>query len=175
MKKRRSKIEDRRSTDWGKVAQWYDDLVGDEGSEFQREVIFPGVLRMLALRPGEKVLDLACGQGAFCRVLAEKGAKVTGVDAAVELIRLSRERSYASIEYVVGDARKLDFLPAGQFSAVTCNLAIQNIDKVPPVFESVAQVLTPGGRFAVVMMHPYFRGPKYTRCVGDEKEGGQFR
>src|SRR3954462_12493687 len=82
-----------RPTDWGHVAQWYDDLVGEEGSEFQREVIFPGVLRMLALRPGEKVLDIACGQGAFCRLLAEKGAKVTGVDAALELIRLARERS----------------------------------------------------------------------------------
>src|SRR6266699_7174161 len=113
MRRRRSKIEDRRSTDWGRVAQWYDDLVGEEGSEFQREVIFPGVLRMLALRPGEKVLDLACGQGAFCRLLAEKGAKPTGGDAAAELIRLARERSEASIEFLVGDARKRVFLLAG--------------------------------------------------------------
>ena len=149
--------------------------MGDEGSEFQREVIFPGVLRMLALKPGEKVLDLACGQGAFCRLLAEKGAKVTGVDAAVELIRLARERSDPSIEFLVGDARKLDFLPAGQFSAVTCILAIQNMDKVPPVFESVSRVLAPGGRFALVMMHPCFRGPKYTRWGWDEKESVQFR
>src|SRR6185503_4395239 len=93
MPKQKPKIEDRRSTDWGKVAQWYDDLVGDEGSEFQREIIFPGVLRMLGLKPDERVLDVACGQGAFCRLLAEKGAKVSGVDAAVELIRLARERS----------------------------------------------------------------------------------
>ena len=162
-------------TDWGRVAQWYDELVGEEGSEFQKEVIFPGVLRMLAPKPGEKVLDLACGQGAFCRLLTEKGAKVTGVDAAVELIRLARERSDPSIEYLVGDARKLDFLPAGQFSAVTCILAIQNIDKVPPVFESVAKVLAPGGRVVLVMMHPCFRGPKHTRWGWDEKEGVQFR
>ncbi len=149
--------------------------MGEEGSEFQREVIFPGVLRMLALRPGEKVLDLACGQGAFCRLLAEKGAKPTGVDAAVELIRLARERSGSSVEYFVGDARKLDFLPAAQFSAVTCILAIQNIDKVPPVFESAARVLAPGGRFALVMMHPCFRGPKFTRWGWDQKESVQFR
>src|SRR6266850_1094046 len=124
MKNRKSKIANRKSvpTDWGRVAEWYDDLVGEEGSEFQREIIFPGALRMLALRAGEKVLDLACGQGAFCRLLAEKGAKPTGVDAALELIRLARERSDPSIEYVVGDARKLDFLPAGQFSAVSCIL-----------------------------------------------------
>ncbi|HEV8292759.1 MAG TPA: hypothetical protein VGP94_12585, partial [Tepidisphaeraceae bacterium] len=72
MRNRKSKFANRKSppTDWGRVAEWYDDLVGEEGSEFQREVIFPGVLRMLALRPVEKVLDLACGQGAFCRLLA---------------------------------------------------------------------------------------------------------
>jgi ubiquinone/menaquinone biosynthesis C-methylase UbiE len=162
-------------TDWGRVAEWYDDLVGEEGSEFQREVIFPGVLRMLALRPAEKVLDLACGQGAFCRLLAEKGAKPTGVDAATELIRMARERSDPSIEYFVGDARKLNFLPADRFSAVSCILAIQNIDKVPPVFESVARVLAPAGRFVLVMMHPCFRGPKYTKWGWDEKEGVQFR
>src|SRR4051812_47758188 len=176
MRKRKPKIEDRRQTDWGKVAQWYDDLVGDEGSEFQREVIFPGVARLLApMPPGEKVLDLACGQGAFSRMLAAKGARVTGVDAAAELIRLARERSDPPIEYLIGDARKLDFLPAGQFSAVTCILAIQNIDKVPPVFEGVARVLAPGGKFIVVMMHPAFRGPKYTRWGWDETEGAQFR
>jgi ubiquinone/menaquinone biosynthesis C-methylase UbiE len=176
MKRRKSKIEDRRSTDWGKVAQWYDDLVGDEGSEFQREVIFPGVARMLGPKlPGETVLDLACGQGVFCRVLAAKGAKVTGVDAAAELIRFARERSDPSIEYLVGDARKLDFPPERRFSAVTCILAIQNIDKVPPVFDSVARVLAPGGKFVVVMMHPAFRGPRYTKWGWDETEGVQFR
>jgi ubiquinone/menaquinone biosynthesis C-methylase UbiE len=177
MRNRKSKFANRKSppTDWGRVAEWYDDLVGEEGSEFQREVIFPGVLRMLALRPVEKVLDLACGQGAFCRLLAEKGAKPTGVDAALELIRLARARSDPSIEYLVGDARKLDFLPAGEFSGVTCILAIQNIDKVAPVFESVARVLGPGGKFVLVMMHPCFRGPKYTKWGWDEKEGVQFR
>src|SRR6266550_8868185 len=126
MKNRKSKITNRKSvpTDWGRVAEWYDDLVGEEGSEFQREVIFPGVLRMLALKPAEKVLDLACGQGAFCRLLAEKGAKPTGVDAATELIKLARERSDAGIEYFVGDARNLNFLAENKFSAVSCILAI---------------------------------------------------
>jgi hypothetical protein len=59
-------------THWGPVAQWYDELVGDEGSEYQREVIWPGLLRMLDLKRGEgrklAVLDLAgaCGDGGGC-------------------------------------------------------------------------------------------------------------
>src|SRR5688572_8084274 len=67
-------------TDWGGVAEWYDRLVGDEGSEYHREVVHPGVLRLLDVRPGESVLDVACGQGVLCRLLHEKGAAVTGVD-----------------------------------------------------------------------------------------------
>jgi ubiquinone/menaquinone biosynthesis C-methylase UbiE len=174
---RKPKIDNRKSppTDWGKVANWYDDLVGEEGSEFQREIIFPGVLRMLALKAGEKVLDLACGQGAFCRLLHEKGGQVTGVDAATELIKIARERSEPAIQYIVGDARELSFLPEKNFTAASCILAIQNIDKIQPVFDSVARVLAPGGRFAVVMMHPCFRGPKFTRWGWDEKESVQFR
>jgi hypothetical protein len=46
---------------------------------------------------------------------------------------------------------------------------------VPPVFESVNRVLTPGGRLVLVMMHPCFRGPKFTKWGWDEKEGVQFR
>src|SRR5687768_8873399 len=149
MKNRKPPIANRKSppTDWGKVAQWYDDLVGEEGTEFQKEIIFPGVLRMLALKSDqkEKVLDIACGQGAFCRLLHEKGAEVSGVDAATELIKLARERSEAAIKYIVGDARDLSFLPERSFSAASCILAIQNIDKIQPVFDSVARILAPGG------------------------------
>src|SRR5688500_1622715 len=53
-------------TEWsGEVADWYDRLVGDEGSEYHRHVVHPGVLRLLALQPGETVVDVACGQGAL--------------------------------------------------------------------------------------------------------------
>jgi ubiquinone/menaquinone biosynthesis C-methylase UbiE len=162
-------------TDWGKVAEWYDDLVGDEGSEFQREIIFPGVLRLLKLQPGEKVLDVACGQGALCRLLAEKGAEVTGIDAAEPLVRLARERGPASIRYLVGDARQLSTLPEASFDAATCVLAIQNIDQLAPAFDGIGRLLKPMGRFVLVMMHPCFRGPKHTSWGWDAAQGVQFR
>lgn len=164
-----------RPTDWGKVAVWYDDLVGDQGSEYHREVIFPGVVRMLRLQSGEKVLDVACGQGAFCRLLAEKGASVSGMDAAAPLVNIARERGPASISYGVGDARKLDFLSENHFDAVVCILAIQNIDQLAPVFAGIARTLKPAGRFVMAMMHPAFRGPKFTSWGWDAAAGVQFR
>src|SRR5690348_234091 len=91
-------------TDWGEVADWYDQLVGESGSEYHREVVLPGVLRLLDPKPGQKVIDLACGQGVLCRILHTKGAEVTGIDAADGLIRAARERGPTDIRYQVADA-----------------------------------------------------------------------
>jgi ubiquinone/menaquinone biosynthesis C-methylase UbiE len=162
-------------TDWGKVADWYDDLVGETGSEYHREVVLPGVVRLLAPEAGERVLDVACGQGVLCRVLRERGAEVTGVDAAAELVRAARERGPADIAYHVADARELAFLPTDHFAAAGCVLAIQNIHPIQPVFTGVARALRQGGRFVIVMMHPAFRGPKETHWGWDEAQGIQFR
>src|SRR5438105_1566422 len=102
-------------TDWGEVADWYDQLVGEGGSEYHREVILPGVVRLLDVQAGQAALDIACGQGVLCRVLAARGAEVTGVDAAAELIRAARERGGERIAYRVGDARDLPFLADAHF------------------------------------------------------------
>lgn len=164
----------RTPTDWSQVADWYDNLVGEEGSEFHREVIFPGVLKLLALKAGEKVLDVACGQGVFCRVVRQQGGEPTGVDAAEPLIRIARQRDPGG-QYHVADAKALAFLPDTHFAAATCILAIQNIDSLPPVFQGISRTLRPGGRFVLVMMHPAFRNPKFTSWGWDQEDGVQFR
>jgi ubiquinone/menaquinone biosynthesis C-methylase UbiE len=178
------------------VAEWYDQLVGEEGSEFHRQVIFPGVLRLLALQPNEPILDVACGQGVFCRLLSQHGAKPTGIDASPELIKLARQRSSAPStqhstpstqhsapstqhlalpDYLVGDARDLSALAVDHYAAATCILAIQNIDKLPPVFQAISRVLAPQGRLVLVMMHPCFRSPKFTSWGWDEETKTQYR
>jgi ubiquinone/menaquinone biosynthesis C-methylase UbiE len=164
------------STDWGEVADWYDQHVGESGGEYHQRVVIPGALRLLAAGPGEKVLDVACGQGVFCRVLQSRGINVTGVDAAEELIRAARHRGPAEIQYLIGDARDLsNLLPAGQFDAAVCLLAIQNVHPLPPIFQNVARVLKSAGRLVIVMMHPCFRGPKETSWGWDESAKTQYR
>src|SRR5687767_14139675 len=63
------------ATDWGGVADWYDQLVGEAGSEYHREVVLPGVVRLLNPKAGEKMIDVACGQGVLCRLLHERGVR----------------------------------------------------------------------------------------------------
>lgn len=165
-------------TDWGAVASWYDGLVGEEGSEFQKHVVHPGVLRLLAAQPGERVLDVACGQGVLCRLLQQAGTAPTGIDAAAELVRIARERSDPSIRWHIGDARSMEKvrgLEPATFNAATCVLAIQNIHPFLPVFEGVSRMLVEGGRFVMAMMHPHFRGPKATSWGWDDARGVQYR
>lgn len=162
-------------TDWGNVADWYDQLVGESGSEFHRHVVLPGVLRLLNPQPSQKILDIACGQGVLCRILAERGAEVTGVDAAIPLIDAARNRGPDSIHYHVADARELGFLPEARFASAACVLAIQNIHPLPAVFAGVARALIDGGKFVIVMMHPCFRGPKETSWGWDEPKKTQYR
>jgi ubiquinone/menaquinone biosynthesis C-methylase UbiE len=162
-------------TDWGEVAKWYDQLVGESGSEYHREVVLPGALRLMALQAGEQAVDVACGQGVLCRALAERGVKVTGVDAAAELIAVARERSGDAVRYILGDARDLSFLPADQFAAAACVLAIQNIHPIQPVFAGVERLLAPRGKLVIVMMHPCFRGAKEASWGWDEQNMVQYR
>lgn len=161
-------------THWGEVADWYDQLVGEEGSEYHRHVVLPGTLRLLKLQAGEKVFDVACGQGVLCRILHREGAEVTGVDASHALVRIAQERSSPEIHYEVADARDLGKFPHDAFDAAACLLAIQNIHPLPPVMQSVARCLKPGGRFVIVMNHPCFRSPKATSW-GWDVDGTQFR
>jgi SAM-dependent methyltransferase len=69
----------------------------------------------------------------------------------------------------------LSFLPAGQFDAATCVLAIQNIHPIQGVFAGVARALRERGRLVLVMMHPCFRGPGETGWEWDEAQKVQFR
>jgi SAM-dependent methyltransferase len=165
-------------TDWADVADWYDKLVGDQGSEYHQKVVFPGVLRLLAAGPGDAVLDVACGQGALCRLLAAKGVEAVGVDSAEPLVAAARARGPETVAYHVGDVRegeRMPFLAAGHFAGAACVLAIQNIHPLAGVFAGVAKALRTGGRFVLVMMHPCFRGPKETGWMWDETAGVQFR
>jgi ubiquinone/menaquinone biosynthesis C-methylase UbiE len=171
-------------TDWGAVADWYDELVGESGSEFHRNVVLPGVLRLLTVGRGQAFLDVACGQGVLCRLMAARGVNCLGVDAAGDLVRIARERAAQRAEkdsglgeqnYQVADARDLLSLPAERFDAAACVLAIQNIHPIGPVFQGVRRSLKAGGAVVLVMMHPAFRSPKETSWGWDEKGGVQYR
>jgi 23S rRNA-/tRNA-specific pseudouridylate synthase/SAM-dependent methyltransferase len=162
-------------TSWEAVASWYDKLIDDSGSDQYERVIVPGSLRLLEPRPGQRILDVACGQGVLSRRLAELGSEVTGVDAAASLIDAAKRRAGRGETYLVGDARDLGPLGLSGFDAAACIMALSNIDSVEPVFRGVASALKPGGVFVFIIVHPAFRAAGQTSWGWDAREGRQYR
>ncbi len=160
-------------TSWGKVATWYGEYLDKEGT-YQSDVIRPNVLRMLALKPSERMLDLACGQGFFSREFAATGAQVIGCDIAPELIAYAK-KSVPNVQFVVTPANDLRFAKDASFDAAACILAIQNIEDMAGVFGEVRRVLVPGGRFVLVLNHPTFRVMKRSSWGWDAEAQVQFR
>ncbi len=174
-----------RSTAWDAQAAWYDRLVGEDGSDYHKEVVLPGAMQLLAANAGERILDLGCGQGVFCRQLAAAGIEVTGVDLSSELIAKARRYVTEShlnrhtdtrIDYRIEDACALPAdLRAGSYDGAVSILAAGNMESIDGFFEGAAQAVKKGGRLVVVIMHPCFRIPRQSHWQFDEAKKLQYR
>jgi SAM-dependent methyltransferase len=102
-----------------------------------------GALDLLAPQPGERILDLGCGDGTLTEQLVASGADVVGVDASPEMVRAAAARG---LPVQLGDAQDLPFADAG-FDAVFSNAVLHWIRDQDAVLRGVRRVLRPGGRF----------------------------
>jgi trans-aconitate methyltransferase len=104
------------------------------------------VLELLAPAPGERILDLGCGDGVLTEKIAAAGAKVVGVDAGPEMIAAARARG---IDGRVMNGQRLTF--ASEFDAVFSNAALHWMRDQEAVLAGVHRALKPGGRFVAEM------------------------
>ena len=111
------------------------------------------VWRLLGLRPGMSVLDLACGHGDLANRLAARGCRVTGLDSSAVFLDRARADAAAagvSVEYVEGDMRALPW--TARFDrVVNWSTAFGYFDDTAnrAVLGGIARVLRPGGRLAM--------------------------
>ncbi len=170
--------EANKKTSWGNVAEWYSDLLEKEEGTYQKELILPNLVRLMNIKKGEMVLDLACGQGFFSRELYKLGAKVMGVDISGELISLAEKigvEEKIKIDYKVSSADNLSFIKDNSLDKIVIVLAIQNIENVLGVFRECKRILKPSGKLFLVLNHPTFRIPKQSSWEWDEKNKSQYR
>ena len=121
--------------------QQWDPAEYDRTARFVSDLGAP-VLALLDPQPGERILDLGCGDGALTEVLVQRGAEVVGVDASPAMVDGARARG---LDARCVDGHALDF--DGEFDAVFSNAALHWMREPDDVLAGVARALRPGGRF----------------------------
>ncbi len=112
-------------------------------------------VELAAIRPGDRVLDVACGTGDLAEAFVEGGAAaVLGVDFTAEMLERARRKalrfdSARRPEYRLGDALHLEF-PGASFDVVSIAFGIRNVSDPRRALEEFHRVLRPGGRLVVL-------------------------
>jgi ubiquinone/menaquinone biosynthesis C-methylase UbiE len=132
---------------WDKAAVWYE-------QSWQRQ-LQPAQTKLLALanlRPGERVLDVACGTGLVTfAAAAQVGAAghVVGVDISEGMVAIARgradEQGFDHVRFGRMDAEHLD-LPDASFDVALCALGLMYVPDVRTAVDEMTRVLVPGGR-----------------------------
>lgn len=114
-------------------------------------------VKQASVKPGDAVLDCACGTGDLSRLFADSGAgKVVGLDYTEEMLVVAREKRGQStgkvareIEYIRGDAQALPFAD-NTFDVVSIAFGIRNVQDPAQAAVEFRRVLKPGGRLVVL-------------------------
>jgi ubiquinone/menaquinone biosynthesis C-methylase UbiE len=149
----------KQNTSWGNVADWYAKYLEDPDN-YQSQVIAPNLIRLLEIKPGDMIVDLACGSGFFSEIFHAQGARVIGVDIAQKLIALARQHASQDITFIVSPAHQLEKIESSSIDNIVMVLAIQNIKEVKEMLAECKRVLKSHGTMVIVMNHPAYRIPQ---------------
>ena len=132
---------------------FYEELLTPERTAADVELVW----RLLELSPGLELLDLACGHGRIANALAERGVRVTGLDATplfLDLARADAAERGLDVEYVEGDMRSIPWRE--RFDRVLCwftSFGYFSDEENRAVLAGACGALKPGGLFAVELNH----------------------
>jgi ubiquinone/menaquinone biosynthesis C-methylase UbiE len=165
-----------KNTSWEKASGWYNNIVGEKGHYYHKNIIFPKLLEILQLKNQKKsLLDLGCGQGAFARNLPNS-VEYCGIDIASSFIHFAKKYNKNKLhQFIVKDITKPLNMSKTNFDFVTIILALQNIENILGTLKNAFQYLKPKGEIIIVINHPCFRIPRQSMWEVDEKQNVQYR
>ena len=159
---------------WNELARFWDQRM-EAGATWQGHLIHPSVERLLALEQGERVLEIACGNGEFARRMVELGGQVLAVDFSEAMLERARAHG-GEVEYRYADAMDEEALLAlgdpASFDAVVINMSIMDMESIEPMAAASSRLLKPGGRFVFSTLHPAFNSGDVRPTVELDLEGG---
>ncbi len=144
---------------WAAATDHLDDF-GEEGDFTRQHLLNPAIFTLLGSVKGRAILDAGCGQGYLCRLLARRGARVTGVEPATPWYQTAVERERhdpLGITYLQADLSTLE--APGRFDAVVANMVLMDIPAYEAAIHRCVAALVPGGDFIFSLSHPCFEEP----------------
>lgn len=132
------------------------DRLGDDGGWARRTQLNPAIFHLLGDVDGTRILDAGCGHGYLCRLLADRGARMVGVEPATVPITHARRKEAEAprgIEYLQRDLSRLGD-PGEPFDAVVANMVLLDIPDWQAALASCVHALRPGGRLVYSLHHP---------------------
>jgi SAM-dependent methyltransferase len=149
---------------WSELADWWViEVVEDPAYE---TVVTPLLLDILEPVAGRIYLDLGCGEGRVMRTVSATGSVVHGIELNLQLA----ERAARIGPTIVGSLPDLGFLTDDSYDGAYCVLVLEHIPDHSRLFQEVARVVKPGGRFALVMNHPFWTAPGSTPITDEDGE-----
>jgi ubiquinone/menaquinone biosynthesis C-methylase UbiE len=146
---------------WDGNAEVWMQLVRDGYDHYRDGLNTPAFFEMLPDVDGLSGLDVGCGEGHNTRLLAERGARMTGIDISERFVRHAREAEVMrplGIDYKLASAVDLPFGEAS-FDFATAFMSLMDIPETERVLAEVFRVLKPGGFFQFSITHPCFDTP----------------
>ena len=153
--------------DWSAVALAWDDNIDD--IESHTAVATQALVASIAVRTGDRVLELAAGPGSlgatWSQLVGPTGTVVLS-DLAPGMVEVARRRNahLSNVEVAVLDASAID-QPDGSFDVVACRMGLMFTPDPDIAFGEIERVLAPGGRFGALTWGAVEHNPWMT-CVG---------
>ena len=164
---------------WNQNASFWDERMG-EGNDWVEYLVWPATERLLGLLRGERVLDIACGNGLTSRRIADMGAEVVAFDFAEEMIHFARKRTTQNADWITyfvidaTDEKALLALGENKFEAALCSMALFDIADSKPLFRALSKLLKPDGRFVFSVAHPCFNTSEKAHLAEQEERDGKI-
>ncbi len=156
---------------WNGNAEAWTKLARAGYDVYRDQLNTPAFLAMLPPVDGQTGLDLGCGEGHNTRLIAKRGARMTGLDLAEIFIRHAREeeqRAPLGITYHHASAVELPYAKESFDFAVGC-MSLMDIPETSQVLEEAWRVLRPGGFLQFSILHPCFNPPHRRNCRDEEQ------
>ena len=148
-----------KKAEWDRVAEWWNNEVGDIGTWHQKYDIDPVIFKIIGKIRKKKILEIGCGNGYLSRLLARKGAKITAIDISKKLLEfaITKEKEKPlGIRYLVRNAADLYGIKSKYLDLAIADMSLMDIRDAQGTIKAVSRILKINGHFIFSITHPVF-------------------